>query len=234
MDKVSYLKGLLAGLDVNSESREGKVFYAICEALEESAKYTEELENRVAELEELCNILDEDLGLVEEMLEDNTNAFSCTNCGSQSLQCDFIDEDDEEDEVDEIDADEPVADKPEELSDVLDEDLGHAEEITEDKSVEVAEEPEDFVEEIKTTDNKNADETEAIANDADTEAENDTDDFMDDEEEYETICPTCGHYILLDERMLEEGETICPNCGEELEFDFDEEEIEKLAPADEK
>ena len=37
--------------------------------------------------------------------------------------------------------------------------------------------------------------------------------------------------ILLDERMLEEGETVCPNCGEELEFDFDEDELESLTPS---
>ncbi|MDE5737051.1 MAG: hypothetical protein K2H93_01650, partial [Oscillospiraceae bacterium] len=83
MNKVSYLKGLLDGLDVNPESREGKIFYAVCEALEESAKYTEELENRVAELEELCDILDEDLGLVEEMLEDDN--FSCKNCSGLTV-----------------------------------------------------------------------------------------------------------------------------------------------------
>ena len=53
-----------------------------------------------------------------------------------------------------------------------------------------------------------------------------------DEEEYETICPTCGKTILLTEQMLEEGETVCPNCGEELEFDFDEEELESLSPSD--
>ena len=49
-----------------------------------------------------------------------------------------------------------------------------------------------------------------------------------DDEQYETVCPTCGKCILLDERTLEEGETVCPNCGEELEFDFDEREIEAL------
>ena len=55
------------------------------------------------------------------------------------------------------------------------------------------------------------------------------DDFGD--EQYETVCPTCGKCILLDETTLEEGETVCPNCGEELEFDFDEREIAELAPA---
>lgn len=193
MNKVSYLKGLLDGFEINPESREGKIFNAICEALEESAKYTEELENRVAELEELCNILDEDLGIVEEMIEDNS--FSCTNCGSQTLQYNYTD--------DEIEAVEEVEEKP-----------------VEDETTAETEEQENPAE-TKTEDIEN--------NNAE-----DTEEFLEDgEEEYETICPTCGHCILLDEHMLEEGETICPNCGEELEFDFDAEEIEKLAPADE-
>lgn len=177
MNKISYLKGLLAGLEVNPESREGKIFYAVCEALEETAKYTEELESRVAELEELCDILDEDLGLVEEMLEDN--ACSCTSCGSQVLQYDYS-----------------------EKADTKNNDAEKQESHAETDMMEIS--------------------------------ENSTEDFLEDgEEEYETICPTCGKCILLNEQMLEEGETVCPNCGEELEFDFDEEEIERLAPAEE-
>ena len=83
MNKISYLKGLLDGLQVHPESREGKIFYAVCEALEETAGYAEKLEARVAELEELCDILDEDLGLVEEMVEDT--ACSCNSCDSKLM-----------------------------------------------------------------------------------------------------------------------------------------------------
>ncbi|MDE7094842.1 MAG: hypothetical protein K2O52_08020 [Oscillospiraceae bacterium] len=204
MNKVSYLKGLLDGLDVNPESREGKIFYAVCEALEESAKYTEELENRVAELEELCDILDEDLGLVEEMLEDDN--FSCTNCSGLTV------------------AEENFVAEPEAVS-LGDKDKSESEEIKEteeqEKSVEETEKIDDIL-------------TENITKTEEDFLGDGKKDFLGDgEEEYETVCPTCGHCILLDERMLEEGETVCPNCGEELEFDFDAEEIEKLAPADE-
>ncbi|MBP0974272.1 MAG: hypothetical protein J5851_10245 [Oscillospiraceae bacterium] len=137
MDKIAYLKGLLDGQEVDKSTKEGKAFYAVCDALEELLKYTQELEDRVTELEELCDILDEDLGEMEDLLVD----------------------DDDDYEFDELD-----------------------------------------------------------------------DDFGD--EQYETVCPTCGKCILLDEATLEEGETVCPNCGEELEFDFDEREIAELAPAD--
>ncbi len=142
MDKIAYLKGLLDGQGVDKDSKEGKVIFAVCAALEELVKYNEELEDRVAELEELCDILDEDLSDIEEQMA----ACDC------KCDCDYCPED--------------------------------------------------------------------------------VDDFDELEEQYETICPTCGQCILLDEDTLEEGETVCPVCGEELEFDFDESEIQALAPAD--
>lgn len=144
MDKIAYLKGLLDGQEVDQTSKEGKALYAICDALDEIVKYTGELEDRVAELEELCDILDEDLGEMEELLLEDADDEDC--CGDCSACSDFEDLYDEDDE----------------------------------------------------------------------------------DEQYETICPTCGKCILLDDTTLEEGETICPNCGEELEFDFDEREIEAL------
>lgn len=144
MDKIAYLKGLLDGQETDPNSREGKVLYAFVEAFEELVKCNQELEDRVAELEELCEILDEDLGDVEELLSE---------------------------ELDEQDA---VCDCK-----TCPEDCGSG---------------------------------------------------FDDDEQYEAICPTCGKCILLDEKSLEDGEVICPNCGEELEFDFNAEEIEALAP----
>jgi uncharacterized Zn finger protein (UPF0148 family) len=139
MDRIAYLKGLLDGQEIDKNSKEGKVLFAICDALDEMVKYTEELEDRVAELEELCDILDEDLGDMEELLlADDDDDECCGGCNFEDLYDD------------------------------------------------------------------------------------------DEDEQYETVCPTCGKCILLDERTLEEGETVCPNCGEELEFDFDEREIEAL------
>ncbi|MDE5752933.1 MAG: hypothetical protein K2H89_00080 [Oscillospiraceae bacterium] len=207
MSKISYLKGLLDGLQVHPESREGKIFYAVCEALEETASYAEKLESRVAELEELCDILDEDLGLVEEMVEDT--ACGCTNCDSQMLAYDRP----ERFSVSQMDA---------EQDDNTDDSETAPEEEQAEKAVEDTVKLEDAVETIHES-----------VNEATDDDKNDTESFLEDgEEEYETTCPTCGECILLTEKMLEEGETICPNCGEELEFDFDEEEIERLAPAE--
>ena len=44
--------------------------------------------------------------------------------------------------------------------------------------------------------------------------------FEDDNQLYETTCPTCGRTIILDESLLEEGGVEC-SCGQSLEFDFE-------------
>ena len=72
MDKIAYLKGLLDGQGVDPASQEGKVYHAVVDALDGVMKYVEELEDRVAELEELCDILDADLGdLEDDLYEDD-------------------------------------------------------------------------------------------------------------------------------------------------------------------
>ena len=44
--------------------------------------------------------------------------------------------------------------------------------------------------------------------------------FEEDNQLYETTCPTCGRTIILDESMLEEG-GVEGSCGQSLEFDFE-------------
>ncbi len=56
----------------------------------------------------------------------------------------------------------------------------------------------------------------------------------DDEAGYEVTCPTCGNTIALGEDELLEGGIDCPKCGESLEFDYDEDESDNEASAEEK
>lgn len=54
-----------------------------------------------------------------------------------------------------------------------------------------------------------------------------------DDTAYEVTCPTCGMTIGLDEDSLNDGGITCPGCGENLEFDYDEDELdEKQSDAD--
>lgn len=56
--------------------------------------------------------------------------------------------------------------------------------------------------------------------------DDDEDEELDDDELYEVTCPSCGDTIYLTENMLEDGSIECPGCGENLEFDYDPNEIE--------
>lgn len=65
-EKVSYLKGLIDGLEIDTSSKEGKVFAAITEVLGEISKTIDEIDCQQDEMAELIDIIDEDLGSLEE------------------------------------------------------------------------------------------------------------------------------------------------------------------------
>ncbi|MEG0615485.1 MAG: hypothetical protein RR540_06985 [Oscillospiraceae bacterium] len=141
-EKVSYLQGLMNGLEINDSTKEGKVLLQMAAILDEMAHGIEDIQGEVDEMTELVDIIDQDLGDVEDALcEDDDD----------DCDCDCCDDDDDDDD--------------------------------------------DF-------------------------------DFDDDDELYEITCPTCGDTICLNEEMLDEGSMACPGCGENLEFDFDPDDVE--------
>ena len=73
-EKMSYLQGLIQGLDIDSTSKEGKALLAMTDVMNEMVVYIEDLQSQVDELTELCDILDEDLGAVEEDLYNDVKA----------------------------------------------------------------------------------------------------------------------------------------------------------------
>lgn len=89
-EKMSYLQGLLDGLDLDKSTKEGKALVQMSEVMHELVLYVEDLQSQVDELTELCDILDEDLGAVEDDFYDEE---------------DFDDDDDDDEEDDEWDDD---------------------------------------------------------------------------------------------------------------------------------
>ena len=77
-DKMSYLQGLIDGLDIDSSTKEGKALLQMSEVMSEMVLYVEDLQSQVDELTELCDILDEDLGMVEDDLYDDD--YDCYIC----------------------------------------------------------------------------------------------------------------------------------------------------------
>lgn len=100
-EKMSYLQGLLDGLDVDASTKEGKALLQMADVMQEMVMYVEDLQAQVDELTELCDILDEDLGSVEDDLYDFDECSDCDECDCDD---DYYDDDDdyEFDEDDEL------------------------------------------------------------------------------------------------------------------------------------
>ena len=85
-EKVAYLKGLAEGLGLDADSKEGKLFAAIIDVLDEMAEEILDLEEEMADIEEGLDAVSDDLSEVEETLYE--------------LEEEFDDEDEDEDEED--------------------------------------------------------------------------------------------------------------------------------------
>ena len=96
-EKMSYLQGLIDGLEIDKSTKEGKALIQMSEVMSELVLYVEDLQSQVDELTELCDILDEDLGAVEDDFYDD---IECDG------DCDSCDEDDWDDDDDDYDFDE--------------------------------------------------------------------------------------------------------------------------------
>lgn len=92
VEKVSYLKGLLSGLDIDSNSKEGKLFIAIVDVLDEMASTIADIEETQGEIEELVDILDQDLGQIEETIYEEEDC-AINDEGQEVLEKDEEDQD---------------------------------------------------------------------------------------------------------------------------------------------
>lgn len=100
MESVSYLKGLAEGLDIDCNSKEGKMISAIIDVLDEMAQSINDVEEICDELDELVDIIDEDLGTLEEDFYgddddededvDDLYEVTCPKCGEVM----YLEEDD--------------------------------------------------------------------------------------------------------------------------------------------
>ncbi len=103
-EKMSYLQGLLDGLDIDNSTKEGKAVLQMAEVMSEMVLYVEDLQSQVDELTELCDILDEDLGAIEDdFYEDDMDCSGdCENCDEDD-DWEPLDEEDDDFDFDEDD-----------------------------------------------------------------------------------------------------------------------------------
>jgi len=60
-EKIAYLKGLMEGMNVDTESNEGKLFAAVVDVLDEIALEVEDLTDEVMELGDGLDVISDDL-----------------------------------------------------------------------------------------------------------------------------------------------------------------------------
>jgi len=70
-EKIAYLKGLMEGMEIDKNSKEGKIYTAIMDVLSDMALTIEDMTEYVDELAAQVDEIDEDLAEVEEYLCDD-------------------------------------------------------------------------------------------------------------------------------------------------------------------
>lgn len=104
-EKVAYLKGLMEGMKVDTESDEGKLFAAIVDVLGEMALEIEDLTDEVVELGDGLDVISDDLSDVEDVVydedededdeEEECYATTCPECEEEIFFDDTMLEDGE-------------------------------------------------------------------------------------------------------------------------------------------
>ena len=70
-DKMAYLCGMVDGMELDlTSSKEGKVLGKILDVMQEMTAYITDLQTQVDELTEVCDLFDQDLGDLEDIVFD--------------------------------------------------------------------------------------------------------------------------------------------------------------------
>ena len=116
-EKTAYLKGLLEGMEIDQSTKEGKLFAAIIEALDDIALSVADLDDEVGAINDEMDMMEESLDAIDEALDDLEDALD-------AIDEDLDDMDDELEELYEIlDLEEDEDEDEEEDDELEDEDL---------------------------------------------------------------------------------------------------------------
>lgn len=97
-EKVAYLQGLAEGIQLDKESKEGKLFSAVIDVLNEVAVAIDEVSNNQLEIESYLEAIDEDLGDVEDDLYGDDEEFDyeddneCDPECCEECSCNYVEE----------------------------------------------------------------------------------------------------------------------------------------------
>ena len=90
-EKAAHLKGLMEGMNYDTNTNEGKLFKAIADLLDDLALTVSDVENEVAVLNDYIEEIDEDLGELEETVydccDDDCDCGCCDDDCCVDLEC---------------------------------------------------------------------------------------------------------------------------------------------------
>ena len=89
-EKVAYLKGLMEGMKIDTETNEGKILSAMVDILEDIGLELEDLWNAQGELEDGLDVVSDDLEDIEDIVYDEDD--------EESFDDEYYEDDAEEDE----------------------------------------------------------------------------------------------------------------------------------------
>lgn len=97
-EKIAYLRGLAEGLEVTEDTKEGKLFSAIIDVLQEMSNDIEELYDEQDEVDEYLDLIDQDLSKLEDEVfcefedndfdfdEDDFEDYACSECDAEECE----------------------------------------------------------------------------------------------------------------------------------------------------
>lgn len=86
-DRVAYLKGLAEGMEVDTESKLGKLVCAIIDTLGDTAEAIQQLADEHEELDEYVGSIDDDLAEIEEALFDDDDDDNDEDDDDELIEC---------------------------------------------------------------------------------------------------------------------------------------------------
>ena len=107
VEKAAYLKGLVEGLGIEPDSREGKLWGALGELLSDMAHEIEDLQATDMDHAEALDEMAEELSYLEDLVcdLDEPEDFDDEDCDGDCDSCGLCDEDDEEEDDEEAEYD---------------------------------------------------------------------------------------------------------------------------------
>ena len=98
-DKMAYLRGMVDGMELDlTSTKEGKVLGQLLDVMQDLTAYVSDLQTQVDELTEVCDLFDQDLGDLEDIVydeDDEDDAYYSCDDDDDFDDDDFDDDDDE-------------------------------------------------------------------------------------------------------------------------------------------